>query len=291
MSCKIGYQGSPFNYSHIALQEMCKKYKIKSDYQHYDTFDGLFTSDSDYVFFAIQNNSALLNDVFEKMTEHQFNICAEYFFGTSLNLVGNGELNDVKYIASVTHLTGICKKYLSQFNGKYQIINFDDSSKAVEFVSKSGKEYAAIAPQYTAKQYNLKVIASQIEDSNAITRFFLSTKLDSKMNEFNFKVQNEPFKSTFMIKITNTSGSLYNAIGTFSSRQINISQIESFPSARSNNYNSPWEHYFLLDVEGSLKDANVSKAVEHLKEFAYVTISGSYASLVYDQPLVSSVGV
>ena len=302
---KIAYQGYPNNYSSLALKELSKKYKFDAESQSFATYEELFKSSSDFAFFAIQNNSYSLNDLFSKISEYKWNVVAEYYWSTPLDLVGSGSFKDVKYIVAVDHILSICKKFFA--NSKYQVISVDDTAEACRFVSeKNSFEYAAIAPKFTANQFSLKSIKEKIEDDSALTRFYLVSK-DSSSSSVSklFSSSNSsknsssvssssysenPFKSSLMIKLTNQSGSLHRAIGCFSTRNINISQIESFSSSRSKSAFSPWDHYFLLDVEGDYKDSNVSNAIENLKEFANeVVVLGSYPSLVQERA-VSPVG-
>jgi prephenate dehydratase len=52
--------------------------------------------------------------------------------------------------------------------------------------------------------------------------------------------------------------------------------MESRPSARSISLAKAWEYVIYLDFDGSSGEANVEKALDHLKEFAEVKVLGSY---------------
>ena len=293
---KIAYQGSKNNYSSLALKEFGKKLNFSSnaEFEAYSSYDSLFKSSSEYAFFAIQNSSSSLNGLFSKINEFNWHVVAEYFWSTPLDLSGSGSVDDVKYVVGVDHVLSICKSYFSE--SKYQFISVDDTSEACQFAESHGKEYAAVAPKFTASQFNLKSFASKIEDSSSLTRFYLVSKENVSMSQlfakqsFYSNFSSNPFKSSFIVKLSNQSGSLHKAIGCFSNRNINISQVESYSSSRSSSSYSPWEHYFLFDIDGDLKDSNVNSAVENLKEFANeVIVLGSYPSLSQEQS-VSPVG-
>jgi len=76
-------------------------------------------------------------------------------------------------------------------------------------------------------------------------------------------------------------------------RDINVSKIESRPSARAGSMVStvrPWEYLMYVDVEGSVGDVVLKNAIRNMEEFATVRVLGSYPRF---QPVIqtSSIGL
>jgi prephenate dehydratase len=68
------------------------------------------------------------------------------------------------------------------------------------------------------------------------------------------------------------TGALYSILGTFATRNINLSKLESRPSRTQ-----PWEYIFYLDFEGHLKDKVCHEALSELKnKTIFLKILGSY---------------
>ena len=63
-----------------------------------------------------------------------------------------------------------------------------------------------------------------------------------------------------------------HALNAFEKYDVNLTMIESRPTKMA-----AWSYIFYIDVQGHLKDVNVQKAVNQLKEMSlFVRILGSY---------------
>ncbi len=67
-------------------------------------------------------------------------------------------------------------------------------------------------------------------------------------------------------------GALWEVLGEFAKRRINLTRIESRPSKRALG-----DYYFFIDLEGHATDPPVAEALARIRERAAVTkVLGSY---------------
>jgi prephenate dehydratase len=128
---------------------------------------------------------------------------------------------------------------------------------------------AAIASRRAAELYGMDVLAERIEDhASNITRFLA--------------IHPQPVdpgpeaKTSIVFALENQPGSLFKALSVFALRNINLTKIESRPLV-----GRPWEYLFYIDFGGSKDEANCSRALSHLSEYAsFLRVLGSYPSSI-----------
>jgi prephenate dehydratase len=65
---------------------------------------------------------------------------------------------------------------------------------------------------------------------------------------------------------------LFRSLGVFALRDINIGRLTSQPV-----YGKPWEYFLYLDIEESLKQDRLTKAIEELEGIStFVKVLGCY---------------
>ena len=80
------------------------------------------------------------------------------------------------------------------------------------------------------------------------------------------------WKTSIVFRMPNKPGALFRALAAFAMFEIDLSKIESRPVE-----GRPWEYAFYLDFIGRSADANVSRALDSLREIAeMVHLLGSY---------------
>jgi prephenate dehydratase len=79
-------------------------------------------------------------------------------------------------------------------------------------------------------------------------------------------------KTSIIFAAAHQPGSLYQALGEFARRGINLAKIESRPTKQK-----PWEYNFYLDFEGHRNEPRCVEALKALeKNAAFIKILGSY---------------
>ena len=124
---------------------------------------------------------------------------------------------------------------------------------------------AAIGSEATAKQLDLSILASGIQDSQTnTTRFLLVGK--------NKSAPTGSDRTSLIFATEHKPGSLYKALEHFAKRSVNLTRIESRPMK-----NGSWEYFFFVDVEGHQDSSLISEAIESLRgDVEFLKILGSY---------------
>lgn len=159
-----------------------------------------------------------------------------------------------------------CREYLERHFPQARPTTSQSNSAAVSDMRQSSVPAAAIAPQRAAELYGAEIIDRGIQDSpNNVTRFVVLAKADHAPTGQD--------KTSICFSFTADSpGVLYDALGVFAQRKINLAKIESRPTRESlGRYN------FLLDIEGHRTEPPLREALEVLeKQVSLLKVLGSY---------------
>ncbi len=176
-------------------------------------------------------------------------------------------LTDIKNVYSHPQGLNQCRKWL---NNNMKGVNIQDSSSTAEAARKAsvGSGAAAIASFLAAAEFNLNILAENIQDrSDNTTRFLIIGKAECRPTGED--------KTSLYLTAKHKSGSLCKVLSHFSTRGINLVRIESRPLKER-----PWEYSFFVDCEGHIMDQNVSDCLTALKnDVEEIKILGSYPKM------------
>lgn len=169
---------------------------------------------------------------------------------------------------------GQCKKYLLNKYPETKLIASMSTAEAVKFVSNSDENIAAIGTDRSADIYGGQILEKNIQDNiNNSTRFIvLSHKKTSPSG-------NDKTSLCFSFS-KDAPGSLYQVLGKFAKKQINLTKIESRPSK-----NTLGQYVFLIDFEGHQEEKIIKKTIlEVRQEVSELKLFGSYPIHQTNQP-------
>jgi prephenate dehydratase len=175
-------------------------------------------------------------------------------------------VEDIEVIYSHPQALAQCRAYLERRLPQAQPVASLSTSAAVEDVQKSQVTAAAISSRRAAELYGVEVLAENIEDSpNNVTRFVVLAITDHPRTGAD--------KTSLCFSFDyDAPGILYNALGEFARRGINLAKIESRPDKRTLG-----RYVFLLDVEGHREDAVLRDALESIRaRVSTFKVFGSY---------------
>jgi prephenate dehydratase len=179
-------------------------------------------------------------------------------------LVGRGE-GEVKVILSHPQALAQCRQFLRQHFPQAEIRTTGSTSHAAK-LAQEFPEMAAIAGIDAAKKYDLKVLASDIQDGqNNITRFVaVGRDMPQPTGED---------KTSLVVYLQRDSpGALYSILEEFAIRNINLTRIESRPSRKRLG-----DYYFYIDIEGHMNEPQVKEALLGVEsKSTMVKVLGSY---------------
>ena len=273
---KVGFQGIRGAYSEMAAQRYFKQLSKPIDLRAFDSFEKVFAAVMQkkirYAVLPIENSLAgSIHENYDHLLHHDVWICGEYKLKIDHSLLAckGARLSDIKSVYSHPQALAQCASYLRGMD--VDILPYFDTAGSARFVADSGrKDMAAIAGAHAAKDYNLRVLASSIQDDvQNYTRFFVLEKKPKQLARL--QSLSHP-KTSIVFSLKNVPGGLHKALSVFAIRDIDLTKIESRPLR-----GSPWKYLFYLDFEGSYREDHINRALSHLDEITEnCRVLGSY---------------
>jgi prephenate dehydratase len=202
--------------------------------------------------------------------DYNLKIKKEIILPISHNLLLNDESNieDIKLIYSHAQALSQCRKFIEKMGAKP--VATPSTSSAAEMI-KGKKNAAAIGTGKAAEIYGLKIAAGNIQDfENNLTRFVVINKED------HVPTGHDKTSIVFSL-IEDRPGGLYDVLGEFAKRNINLTKIESRPSKKKLG-----TYIFFIDFEGHREDSEVRNILNTIKintiktKISYIKLLGSY---------------
>ncbi len=183
-------------------------------------------------------------------------------------LLGRGEWGDVRRVYSKAQAISQCRGWLGKNLPQATMVDVVSSAEAAA-IAQRDPQAAAIASRPAADAYGLHVLVENIEDqANNTTRFAVIAERGERPTGRD--------KTTLILRLTNSAGSLARAIAPFEKNGVNMTWIESFPTAEFTNELNP-SYLFFADVDGHVDDEPVKRALEQVrKRCDRLEILGSY---------------
>ncbi len=249
-------------------EEASKKYNAElilcSDIE--EIFDKVEEGDADLGIVPIENSlEGSVNQTLDLLLKRNLYIYDEIVLDIEHCLVSlEDRIENVKEIISHPHALAQCRRFIKKLGVKTR--NFPSTAEAAkEIKEKNLRGVAAIAPRISAELYGLKILAKGIQDEKENkTRFIVISK--------NFHEKTGKDKTSIIIGLSDKPGALYEALGIFAKRNINLKKIESRPSKKALG-----DYIFYIDFEGHVDDNEVKEALNELKmKVPFLKILGSY---------------
>ena len=264
----VAFQGEPGAYSEsAAFQFFGPKTKVKPCKDFKDVFDNVCAQETEFGIIPIENSlEGSVSQNYDLFLRYDLKVCAEVIFKIEHCLIANlgTSLDEIKMVYSHPQALGQCRSFLEEF-GRELIPTYDTAGSVKMIKEKNLKNAAAIASERAANIYGMHILAKDIADNlENYTRFFV---LDAEDASHTGKD-----KTSIIFSAKHEPGSLYNALGEFAKRNINLTKIESRPTKKT-----AWEYNFYLDFEGHRSEPKCCNALEALEKYAiFVKILGSY---------------
>jgi prephenate dehydratase len=179
------------------------------------------------------------------------------------------ELEQVAVVLSHPQPLAQCARFLRARVPTAELRAVSSTAEAVRLISESEQPWAAIGAHAAAELYGCTVLREGIEDeANNVTRFvWIAAEGTEAAGGSDWKTS-----LVFSELGEDHPGALVNALREFSSREVNLSRIESRPMRLGLG-----RYMFFCDLEGALTEAPVAGAIEALRSKAEsVRVLGSY---------------
>ncbi len=269
---KVTYQGEKGAYSEMAVYKFfgskvepspCKDFR--------DVFESVHSGAVPNGVVPIENSiEGSVNQNYDLFLTYDLKVCGEVAIKLAHVLIANPQTNleDIKTVYSHPQALGQCRSYLEKH--PWEIIPAYDTAGSVKFIKeKQLLNAAAIASEKAADLYGMKIVARDIADNPSnYTRFLVLSHEDAAPTGDD--------KTSIIFSAKHAPGTLYHALGEFSSRNINLTKIESRPTKTT-----AWQYNFYLDFEGHRTEKRCAEALEALQKYAtFVKILGSYPRVI-----------
>jgi len=267
-NAKVAFQGEPGAYSESAIYSFfgsqsqpvpCRRFS--------DVFRSVENGETEFGVVPIENSiEGSVNQVYDLFLKYDHKVCGEIVLKIAHCLIANPgtSLDDIKVIYSHPQALDQCRGFLESLN--CELISTYDTAGSVKMIKeKQLMDAGAVAGERAAEIYGMNILAEDISDNPYnFTRFFVLSKTDAPSSGND--------KTSVIFSTKHLPGALYQVLGEFAERGINLTKIESRPTKRR-----PWEYNFYLDFEGHRSEKRCAEAIEGLRNKAvFVKVLGSY---------------
>ncbi|MFT5260409.1 MAG: chorismate mutase/prephenate dehydratase [Saprospiraceae bacterium] len=230
------------------------------------------------VFTAVENGTANYGVVpVENSTEGGISATADSLVNSNCKISGEvylpihqfllsnaGSLDAITTVYSHGQSLAQCRNWLLQKLPHVEVVSVGSNAVAAKMAAEA-PDTAAIAGEIAAVQYQLNILARNIEDESDNTTRFLVISKEGVLSSGNDK-------TSLLISCTNRPGGLFALLKPLNDHNISMLRIESRP-AKSKR----WDYLFFVDIEGHQLDENMSNALDALlKEADLFRVLGSY---------------
>ncbi len=235
-----------------------------------DLFEAIHTQKVTQAILPVENALAgAVSQAYELLMDSDLRIQAEVILHVHHALLGlpGTTMSALRCVRSHPQALAQCEQFLKRYN--FQAVPWYDTAGAAHDLSASPEsQVGVIASELAGHLYNLEILAKEIEDLNFnFTRFFVLGHDDPQPGEYN--------KTSIVFATRHRPAALYECLGEFATRGINLTKIESRPRR-----NRPWEPIFFLDFEGHWQEPNCQEALARLLQRAsFVKMLGSYPAV------------
>ena len=235
-----------------------------------DVFQAIQSNLVDSALVPVENAMAgAVSQAYELLMESDLLIQAEVILHVHHALLApeGVVMADIKQARSHPQALAQCEEFLRRHKIE-AIPAYDTAGSARDLAASPTPGVAAIASSLAAKLYGLNTLMSDIEDVQYnLTRFLLLGHDTAQAGDYN--------KTSLVFATRHRPAALYECLGEFASRGLNLTKIESRPRR-----NKPWEPLFYLDFEGHWQDPNCQAALAQLLlRASFVKLLGSYPAV------------
>ena len=272
----VAFAGERGAFAELAdIEYFGEKVKMAALPEFGDVFRGVARGRYRFGVVPIENSLAgSIHENYDMLLESNLNIVGEVLLRIRHFLIANKGTSrrEVKRIFSHPQAFAQCKKFLKRFP-HLTVVPVSNTAWAVKKIRNEDlRDAAAIASQQAAADFDMQVLARNIEDTKWNTTRFLVVAKSYKFPSPVTGHAAKRVKSSVVFSTKNIPGALYKCLSVFALRDINLYKIESRPI-----HGRGFQYLFYLDFEGDARDTVQRNAINHLREITtFYRFLGSY---------------
>ena len=293
---KIGILGPAGTFSEDAAGLWLKGRNEKAEMKYYETIfdvsESLLRKEVDYGIVPIENSLegsvGETLDVLSSENREEIQIVGEVLVPINICLLAQTfEKSLIKTVVSHPHALAQCKQFIREQLKGVEVKSVDSTASAAKIASQS-EEIAALASKAAAQKYGLNILEENVQSgalprepaspergyNDSVTRFVVlsSSAVSSASGIKTAPTPTGRDKTSVLIYLNDYPGALYDVLGEFVQRGINLTKIESRPSKRALG-----DYMFHIDCEGHIEEEKVKETLEAIaRKVAMLKILGAY---------------
>jgi chorismate mutase / prephenate dehydratase len=267
---KVGYLGPEGTFSQTAtLKHFGHSVRALALASVNEVFHEVEAGLADFGVVPVENSTeGAVNHTLDTLLGSPLKICGEVELRIHQFLMGGMDnLAKIKRICSHPQSLAQCRGWLLPDVPRIPLSSNAEAARR----ARDEEGTAAIAGETASDVYGLKLLATEIEDSDDnTTRFFV---VGRKL----FKPSGDD-RTTILCSALDTEspGALFRLLEPLAKHKISLTRIESRPSRRKK-----WDYVFFFDIVGHAEEVHVAKALTALKKRASLfRVLGSYPRAV-----------
>jgi len=279
MSKIVAFQGIAGAYSEQAIhQYFGPQVEARACRTLEEIFLAVEEGEADHGMLPVENAVAgSVRRSYQLLLEHDLRVHTEVILHVRHMLMAppGTSLDEIERVRSHPQALAQCQRYLER-HGFEPESSFDTAGSARDLAAGPEPGVASVASSLAADLYDLEILDQDIEDyAFNYTRFFVLARESPPRAPRN--------KTSLIFTTPHQPGALYDCMGEFAKRRINLSKIESRP-----RLNRPWQYIFYLDFEGHCQDPCCEAAIMGLlRRSSFVKLLGSYPAATTPMPMDS----
>jgi prephenate dehydratase len=273
---RVAYLGPPGTFTEDALREAIGGEEVETlpKPSVYDAIVAVRPGEADRALVPFENSiegavSATLDAL--AFDAQEVTIVGEYDLAIRHCLIAREEipLERIEVVLSHPQASAQCARFIRENLPSAEVRAAASTADAVRRVSEQEGAWAALGAASAARLYGAAVLRDGIEDEpDNVTRFVWIAPAGTRAEG------DGPWRTPLVFAELGEDrpGALVEALQAFSTRQVNLTRIESRPLRRGLG-----RYMFFVDLEGSSEQDEVAAAIEELRGKAEsVRILGSY---------------
>lgn len=175
---------------------------------------------------------------------------------------GKYELAAVELLISQPVALQQCQTFINEHLPDVRTEICESTGKAAQMLRQEAKKAVSIGNSQAARIYGLEIIYSNIAGENNVTRFVhIGRNQGNAIGD----------KSSIILSLPDRAGALYEVLGIFAHRNLNLSKIESYPGQ---DKRAGYNFYIEVDTPGG---EDLQPVLEELEQLcSYVKYLGAY---------------
>jgi prephenate dehydratase len=268
----IVFQGERGAFTELAaIEYFSGKEKAEAVAKWEDVFRAVENGGAAYGIIPIENSlGGSIHRNYDLLLHHDLFITGEIYLKISQFLLANKGvgLRRIKRVFSIPQAFEQCRRYFEK-NPAFECVPASNTAAAAKKIKEENLlDAAAVSSMQAAIDYDLKILARDIEDDKEnITRFLILSKKKTSS-----RGATKAMKTSVVFSLKNIAGALFKSLSVFALRDIDLLKVESRPMR-----GKPFEYLFYLDFSGSANEEAQRNAINHLGEITVMCrVLGSY---------------